>query len=323
MYSGGVSLPSNAKNGTWNFGDNAGNDRAVGGISTGVADGTRCVNVYAHLLNTGKKNIENIVVGYDVEKYRKGSNAAGFDVQLYYSIDGRNWTKAGNDFLTHFAPDSETAGYATVPGETVHVSAMLPTAIARGCDLYLAWNISVASGTGAASAPALAIDNFSIAGELPTIPAATHYIYAEDLTGWDALGLYAWGDSEFYGAWPGQAVVGETVINKITYQVFPLNTDTGNFNLIFNNWNNGKQLPDYNITANRDYYFTLTENGAVEVDPATYSAISDVTAPQMQGPVDIYSIDGRKVGRAASQADALKSLPRGIYIIGHKKFVVK
>lgn len=327
MYAGGANLPSNAKNGTWNFGSNTmrASDRAPGGISTGVAGGTRCVNVYSHLLNTGKKNIENITVSYDVEKYRKGSNAAGFDVQLYYSIDGRNWTSAGTDFLTHFAPDAQTAGYDEVPGETVAVSAKLPTNLSRGCDLYLAWNISVASGDAAASAMALAIDNFTISGELPAIPPATHYVYAEDKTGWDALGLYAWGDSEFYGSWPGQAVVGEVVINGITYQVFPLNTDSGNFNLIFNNWNNGKQLSDYAITANRDYYFTLSPNGATEVDPTVYSGIAAVpsageaiavsgTRVSYNGTIEVYDLAGRRVARGKGTVD-LAPQHHGVYII--------
>ena len=48
MYAGGNNLPSNAKNGTWNFRADGSDNRAVGGISTGVANGTRCVNVYAH-----------------------------------------------------------------------------------------------------------------------------------------------------------------------------------------------------------------------------------------------------------------------------------
>ncbi len=281
MYSGGVSLPSNAKNGTWNFGDNAGNDRALGGISTGVANGTRCVNVYAHLLNTGKKDIENVNITYNVEKYRKGNNSAGFAVQLYYSIDGRNWTSAGNDFYTYFAPDSETAGYETVPGETVPVSGVLGTKLSRGCDLYLAWDISVASGDAAQGAMALSIDDFSIKGELPKIPASQHYIFVNDLTGWDALGLYAWGDSELFGAWPGEASVGDSIINGFNYKVFLLDTNSGNYHLIFNNWNNGLQLPDYDIVADRDYYFTVTTQSVAmrgDVDMDGQVKINDVTA---------------------------------------------
>ncbi len=324
MYSGGVNLASNAKNGTWNFGADNTSDRALGGISTGVANATRCVNLYAHLLNTGKKNIENVNVSYNVEKYRKGSNAAGFAVQLYYSIDGRNWTSAGNKFYTYFAPDSETAGYASVPGETMAVSDVLDVPISRGCDLYLAWNITVASGDAANAAMAIGIDDFSISGELPTIPASKHYIYVDDQTGWDALGLYAWGDGELFGAWPGEASVGEVTFDRATtYKVFLLDTEGGNYNLIFNNWNNGKQLPDYNITADRDFYFRIDENGVTEVEVST--VIENVANSKkaitingniafFPGVIEVYNINGQKLAQGSNSIN-LSELSRGLYIL--------
>ena len=322
MYSGGVSLPSNAKNGTWNFGDNAGDDRALGGISTGVANGTRCVNVYAHLLNTGKKDIENVNISYNVEKYRKGNNSAGFAVQLYYSIDGRNWTSAGNGFYTYFAPDAETIGYETVPSDEVSVSGKLPTKLARGCDLYLAWNISVASGDAAQGAMALGIDDFAIRGELPKIPASQHYIFVNDLTGWDALGLYAWGDSELFGAWPGEASVGDSIVNGTTYKVFLLDANSGNYHLIFNNWNNGVQLPDYDITANRDYFFAITGTEVTEIEATVAESIMDA-APRIlvrgkmasyPGAITVYNLNGQNVG-SGKDAVSLQHLPSGIYIL--------
>ena len=322
MYSGGVSLPSNAKNGTWNFGDNAGNDRALGGISTGVANGTRCVNVYAHLLNTGKKDIENVNVSYHVEKYRKGNNSAGFAVQLYYSIDGRNWTSAGNNFYTYFAPDGETIGYEEVPGETVPVTGILPAKLSRGCDLYLAWDISVASGDAAQGAMALGIDDFSIKGELPKIPVAQHYIFVNDQTGWDALGLYAWGDSELFGAWPGEASVGDSIVNGKTYKVFLLDANSGNYHLIFNNWNNGVQLPDYDIVADRDYYFTITADGVTEEHATTIEhIIDDAMAIHVNGKVatypgviTVYNVNGQAISTGKGAVD-LHPLSRGIYIL--------
>ena len=322
MYSGGVSLPSNAKNGTWNFGDNAGTDRALGGISTGVDGGTRCVNVYAHLLNTGKKDIENVNVSYNVEKYRKGNNSAGFAVQLYYSIDGRNWTSAGNDFYTYFAPDSETAGYEDVPGETVPVTAVLGTKLSRGCDLYLAWNITVASGTAAQGAMALGIDDFNISGELPKIPESQHYIFVDDQTGWAALGRYAWGDSELFGAWPGEASVGDSIVDGTNYKVFLLDTNSGNYHLIFNNWNNGLQLPDYDIVADRDYYFIITDSQVIE-DQATVTEVLIDQAPVIlvrgnvamyPGAITVYNVEG-KVIASGKQAVDLHQLGRGIYIV--------
>ncbi len=324
MYSGGVNLASNAKNGTWNFGADDSSDRALGGISTGVANATRCVNLYAHLLNTGKKNIENVNVSYNVEKYRKGSNAAGFAVQLYYSIDGRNWTSAGDKFRTYFAPDSETAGYASVPGEAVAVSDVLDVPISRGCDLYLAWNITVASGDAANAAMAIGIDDFSVSGELPTIPASKYYIYVDDQTGWDALGLYAWGDSELFGAWPGEASVGEVSIDKATaYKVFLLNTEGGNYNLIFNNWNNGKQLPDYNITADRDFYFRIDESGVTEVEVSTIiENVADSKAAitvsgnvaYFPGMIEVYNVNGQKLASGNTNL-SLDNLTKGIYIL--------
>ena len=285
MYAGGTNLPSNAKNGIWNFGKDNDDDRAVGGISTGVANGTRCINVYAHFFNTGRKDLENVKVSYDVEKYRKGSNPAGFTVQLYYSLDGHNWTSAGDKFTTTLSPDAATEGYAEVPGEVIHVEDMLDTKISHGCDFFLAWNITVSSGTAANNAMALAIDNFNIETSLPEIPTAKHYIYVIDETGWDALGLYAWGDGELFGAWPGEAWVDEKVMDDDTYKVFLLDADSGSYNLIFNNWNNGSQLPDYNITANRDYYFRITSSAVEEL---TLTGISEITTHNTHNNNNIY-----------------------------------
>ena len=316
MYAGGASLPSNAKNGLWNFGQDDSSDRAVGGISTGVADGTRCVNVYAHFLNTGVKNIENLQISYDVEKYRKGNNAAGFTVQMYYSVDGRNWTSAGNDFCTTFAADAATEGYATVPGDVRSVSAVLDAKMQPGVDFYLAWNITVTSGDNAAGAMALAIDNFQLTGELPAIPTAKHYIYAIDETGYDALGLYAWGDGELFGAWPGESWVDEKTIDDQVYKVFLLDAESGSYNLIFNNWNNGLQLPDYNITATRDYYLRVTATAVTEIGGSdgiieTKSQQSALVSPF------VYDLQGRKVGTADG------SLPKGLYIVNGKKSIIR
>ena len=96
-------------------------------------------------------------------------------------------------------------------------------------------------------------------------PEPKHFIYAEDRTGWDALGLYAWGTSELFGGWPGIASIEEREIDGITYKVFPLyNEEPGSYNLIFNNRNNGKQTPDFNIAGDRDYYLIVTETSVTE-----------------------------------------------------------
>ena len=225
MYTGGVSLASNAKNGSWNFGSSTTpSDRAVGGLSTTVDGGTRCVNVMTQLLNGGEEPINQLTISYDIEKYRKGDNEAGFTVQLYYSYDGTTWKKAGDDFKTDFAPDNETLGAEVVPISTTTVSnKQLNTAVAVGSSVYLAWNISVASGTSPNKAMGLALDNVSMTASFgepladpdPTDPNRPPFVSSGiflrgEVNGWGAVtewefsnegnGTYALYDKELSGA---------------------------------------------------------------------------------------------------------------------------
>ncbi len=162
---GGASMATGASNGIYNFGAGTtsagGSDRAVGGLSSGSA--SKSVNIYTVLKNDGASNITSLTIGYKVEKYRMGSNTAGFSIQMYYSTDGTNWTSAGADFLTTIAKDASNSGYATVPGDSVVVSnKTLTVSITAGSSLYLAWNYAVATGTTTSNAQAIGIDNVSI-----------------------------------------------------------------------------------------------------------------------------------------------------------------
>lgn len=96
-------------------------------------------------------------------------------------------------------------------------------------------------------------------------------IYVVDNSGYEDLALYAWGDAEVFGGWPGIKPTGEVTIDGINYKYF----DTGalnegmNINLIFNNNGGGKQLPDYPVTLNQDYYLELTDQGVTPFDPSS------------------------------------------------------
>jgi hypothetical protein len=183
---GGNGIAGNTPNGIYNFGAGIANeaaDRAIGGISTGVAGGTRGINVYLKTKNTGTTNIHALDISYDVEKYRQGNNAAGFTVQLYYSVNGETWISAGNDFRTFFAADGSTAGYPTAPDVSRNISATLQQELAPGEVLYLAWNYSVDSGTDAQGAQALGIDNVSIGASLS--PPIINYASISSTTGYN------------------------------------------------------------------------------------------------------------------------------------------
>jgi endonuclease G len=169
---GGANVSSTAANGVYNFGagiTSLGNtDRAVGFLSSGTATGTG--DLYAQYVNNTGATLAGLQISYDVEKYRLGTNAAGFCIQLYYSSTGApvSWTSAGANFLTTFPGDPTAggnAGFATVPGAVQSVTNQaLPVSIPNGGSLYLAWNYSVCSGTTTTNGQALAIDNINVIG---------------------------------------------------------------------------------------------------------------------------------------------------------------
>ena len=103
-----------------------------------------------------------------------------------------------------------------------------------------------------------------------TYPAApeleTYRIYVEDRTGWERFQLYAWGDREAFGGWPGATTNTTQVVEGVTYKVFTYQAEEGadiTLNLIFNNkvGSEGEQLADYTITKAADYYLVATASG--------------------------------------------------------------
>ncbi len=173
-------LASNAGNGVYNFGapDSLSSERAIGFLSSSSA--TKSGNLYVHLVNSATTTLSGVKISYKVEKYRKGSNTAGFMIQLYYSFDGVNFTTAGDDFLVNFSADGATEGYETVPGDSVVITdKVLPVSLPKDSSLYLCWNYSVRSGITTSFSQALAIDDISILGIVneidnpPTISTVT------------------------------------------------------------------------------------------------------------------------------------------------------
>lgn len=272
MYTGGTSLASNASNGTWNFLSSSDpSDCSVGGLSTTVSNGTRCINVMTCLNNASDEAITKLTFNYDIEKYRDGDNPAGFAVQLYVSTDGETWTNAGEDFYTYFAPNAATQGAAVVPISTTAITGkQLIVDLAAGGNLYLAWNISVASGTSPNKAMGLSIDNVVIDATFASQDQSC-YIYVEDVTKWSALYMAADGGE-------AQLPASSAIVNGVTYKVWPIDMDGAEHTLAFSD-NNGNSLTTA-INASRDYYLCLTSDAINEIlDPQNYEGYVDPTRP--------------------------------------------
>mgnify|MGYP001270408513 CR=1 FL=1 len=175
QIAGGVNIGTAAENGIYNFysGTTAsGTERAVGWLSSSSA--TKSGNLYAYLKNTGTSTINDLTISYNVEKYRNGSNSAGFTVQMYYSTNGTSWTSAGANFTTSFGSDANNIGFANPPGSSTAVTNQtLSQSMAADAVLYLAWNYSVTSGTTTSNAQALGIDDVSITANGAASPSVT------------------------------------------------------------------------------------------------------------------------------------------------------
>ncbi len=174
--SAGDNMSNSASNGIYNFaaGDpSVSTERAIGGLSSSSA--SKSVNIYTWLRNDGVLPIPNFNISFNVEKYRNGTNSAGFTIQMYYSTDGNNWISAGDDFKVSFIADADNNGFTPAPGQTSSVvDKLLNVSVPVGGDIYFAWNYSVTSGTTTSNAQALGIDDISITANTDTqAPQAT------------------------------------------------------------------------------------------------------------------------------------------------------
>lgn len=268
MYSGGISLAANASNGTYNFTDSSNpKDCSVGGISTGGAgtvDRTKGFSILTSVTNVGTAAIDKLILSYDIEKYRKGANTAGFVAQLYTSSDGENWQSAGTDFYTFFTPDNVTEGAEIVPIDVTSLTdKTLKTDLTAGQTIYLAWNISVATGTATNAAMALAPDNVSIKAVYSS--GNTSYIYIENATKQNNLQLSVNGSiltSE-----------GNTTVNGVEYTYFAVSqTENATINISIGGSN--YQISDANL--NQDLYLSVSKNGVSTIaDPHSYEGWTD------------------------------------------------
>lgn len=116
---------------------------------------------------------------------------------------------------------------------------------------------------------------------------SNYHLYVNNQTGWVAFHLYAWGDSEVFGTWPGMVATETIVKDGVTYLVYPFTAAKGStvatYHLIFHN-NIGEGVEGdmrqlFDITEARDYYVTVNADGVIE-DRKT--PVETIIAPQSE-----------------------------------------
>ena len=118
--------------------------------------------------------------------------------------------------------------------------------------------------------------------------AATYTLYVSNQTTWSTFDLYAWGDSEAFGTWPGATYAATTTLGGTTYCLYPYSVSDGaavmEMHLIFHN-NVGENQPAdrrrlITLTEPRDYYLAVTDDAITLLpapDPATEPEQPDAT----------------------------------------------
>lgn len=102
-------------------------------------------------------------------------------------------------------------------------------------------------------------------------------VYIHNGIGWSDMRLYAWGDAEVFGVWPGATPSGTKTVGGVDYLVFPIPDSAigKSVSLIINdNGNSSTQLDDYRVILDGDIYLNAAQSGvttgvgSVETDPS-------------------------------------------------------
>lgn len=86
-------------------------------------------------------------------------------------------------------------------------------------------------------------------------------IYVQSDLSWDEYALYAWGDKEIFGSWPGLVCTQKQMIAGVEFLVFPYEGAGETLNVIINNNDNGQQVDGLEITADKDYFLQVGPDG--------------------------------------------------------------
>ena len=107
-------------------------------------------------------------------------------------------------------------------------------------------------------------------------PSAEYNIYIQNQTGWDNFYLYAWGDEEIFGGWPGQAPSSTITMGGVEYLVYTVTGSGETEHLIFNN-NAGTQVEqaDMVITLDQNWFINVTATEATFLDTPNLTIYAD------------------------------------------------
>ncbi len=164
-------------------------------------------------------------------------------------------------------------------------------------------------------------------------PYAIDIYVNTDAVGWSSVNFWTWGGdgthSPSNSSWPGDKVTTTVSAEGKNWfkKSYTINSATDEVNFVFSTNNGSPQTVDI-VGINQTTFFevsTATEGGKNLVNQVE-TGIAQPTLATGKGSADIYSIDGRLIRRGTpgtSLSESTRGLPAGLYIMGHKKVVVR
>jgi len=156
-----------------------------------------------------------------------------------------------------------------------------------------------------------------------------------DQVGWTKVNFWSWGGNETHSPqnakWPGDAITNTKVVDGKTwyYNTYRISSDDDYVQFVFSTDTGSPQTVDSKeITA--DTYFEICSDK--EGDKYTLKDVTSTYAPtgiqnisdgDISQPAAVYTLDGRFIRKAMNIQEALSGLPKGVYVIKGKKFILK
>ncbi len=154
-----------------------------------------------------------------------------------------------------------------------------------------------------------------------------------DQVGWASVNFWSWGGDETHSPknanWPGDEIKNTKEINGKNwyYNTYRINSNEDYVQFVFSTGNDGspQTIDSKLVTADTFFEISSEKDGnkyKLTDVTSTYTAIFGIQNVANQ-PVTVYSLDGKCVRKAMNGIEALNGLPKGIYIINKKKFILK
>ena len=151
-----------------------------------------------------------------------------------------------------------------------------------------------------------------------------------DAVGWNSVNFWTWGGDGSHApansSWPGDKVTSTvSVEGKNWYKKsYNINSATDYVNFVFSTGTGSPQTVDINdINTTTFFEISKSQEGGKYLVNTVATGIKESISPTLPTDNDaIYTLDGRLVRRNA-RIEGTAGLPAGLYIMGHRKVVVR